>query len=116
MLEIKDITSSNLPDAARLCLAGKSLTDRPRAFTRDRHVHIEHPLFEARQNPILQPSSKLGALSGVAALHSQDADLEFKHRDGRKPEGARRSVFRPSAHGCVGACGFAEFRNDIRIQ
>ena len=35
MLEIRDITSSNLPDAARLCLAGKTLSDRPRAFTRD---------------------------------------------------------------------------------
>jgi hypothetical protein len=35
MLEIREITSSNLPDAARLCLAGKSLSDRPRAFTRD---------------------------------------------------------------------------------
>ena len=35
MLEIRDITSSNLPDAARLCLAGKTLTDRPRAFTKE---------------------------------------------------------------------------------
>jgi hypothetical protein len=35
MLEIRDITSSNLPDAARLCLAGKTLSDRPKAFTRD---------------------------------------------------------------------------------
>lgn len=35
MLEIRDITSSNLPDAARLCVAGKSLSDRPRAFTRE---------------------------------------------------------------------------------
>jgi hypothetical protein len=35
MLEIREVTSSNLPDAARLCLAGKSLSDRPRAFTRE---------------------------------------------------------------------------------
>jgi len=35
MLEVKAISASNLPDAARLCLAGNSLADRPRAFTRD---------------------------------------------------------------------------------
>jgi len=35
MLEIRDVASSNLPDAARLCLAGKTLDDRPRAFTKD---------------------------------------------------------------------------------
>ena len=38
MLEIRDITSANLPDAARLCLAGKTLSDRPRAFTREVEV------------------------------------------------------------------------------
>lgn len=35
MLEIKPITAGNRPDAARLCLAGASLTDRPKAFTRE---------------------------------------------------------------------------------
>lgn len=34
-LEIKPIGASNLPDAARLCLAGRSLSDRPPAFTRE---------------------------------------------------------------------------------
>lgn len=38
MLEIRDVTSSNLPDAARLCLAGKSLGDKPRAFTKEIEV------------------------------------------------------------------------------
>ena len=38
MLEIRDITASNLPDAARLCLAGKTLSDRPRAFTKSVEV------------------------------------------------------------------------------
>lgn len=38
-LEIRNVGTSNLPDAARLCLAGKSLSDRPPAFTRD--VEIE---------------------------------------------------------------------------
>jgi hypothetical protein len=35
MFEIRDIGTANLPDAARLCLAGKSPGDRPRAFTKD---------------------------------------------------------------------------------
>lgn len=34
-LEIRPIGAANLPDAARLCLAGKSLSDRPRGFTRE---------------------------------------------------------------------------------
>ncbi|MCE9634832.1 MAG: hypothetical protein K8T90_03925 [Planctomycetes bacterium] len=38
-LEIKPIGAANLPDAARLCLAGRTLSDRPHAFTRE--VEIE---------------------------------------------------------------------------
>lgn len=34
-LDIRPIGTANLPDAARLCLAGRSLSDRPRAFTRE---------------------------------------------------------------------------------
>ncbi len=34
-LEIRNITAANLPDAARLCTAGASLGDRPKAFTRE---------------------------------------------------------------------------------
>lgn len=34
-LEIRPIGTANLPDAARLCLAGHSLADRPPAFTHD---------------------------------------------------------------------------------
>ena len=34
-VEIRNITAANLPDAARLCTAGQSLGDRPKAFTRD---------------------------------------------------------------------------------
>lgn len=37
-LEIKPITSANLPDAARLCTAGESLSDRPRGFTKEVEV------------------------------------------------------------------------------
>lgn len=35
MLEIRPIGTANLPDAARLCLSGESLSDRPRGFTRE---------------------------------------------------------------------------------
>ncbi len=38
MLEIRPIGTANLPDAARLCLAGATPGDRPRAFTRDVEV------------------------------------------------------------------------------
>ena len=38
MLEIKPITAGNRPDAARLCLAGASLSDRPKGFTREVEV------------------------------------------------------------------------------
>ena len=34
-LDIKAIGAGNLPDAARLCLAGRTLSDRPPAFTRE---------------------------------------------------------------------------------
>lgn len=35
MIDIQPITAENLPDAVRLCLTGKSLADRPSAFTRE---------------------------------------------------------------------------------
>jgi len=34
-LDIKTVGTANLPDAARLCLAGRTLSDRPPAFTRE---------------------------------------------------------------------------------
>ena len=35
MLEIQSINAANLPDAVRLCLAGATPGDRPRAFTKE---------------------------------------------------------------------------------
>lgn len=37
-LELRAIGTANLPDAVRLCLAGKSLGDRPRGFSREAEV------------------------------------------------------------------------------
>jgi hypothetical protein len=34
-VEIRRITAANLPDAARLCTSGSSLSDRPKGFTRE---------------------------------------------------------------------------------
>ena len=35
MFDIQSVNAANLPDAVRLCLAGKSFGDRPEGFTRE---------------------------------------------------------------------------------
>ena len=75
MLEIKPITAANLPDAVRLCLAGSTPGDRPRAFTREVEVDCSRCKLAAlrdrqRAGGAAWAAYRSGALVGYLELHA----------------------------------------------
>ncbi len=75
MLEIKPITAANLPDAVRLCLAGATPGDRPRAFTKDVEIDCSRcKLATLREKQFsggrAYAAYRDGSLVGYAELHA----------------------------------------------
>jgi hypothetical protein len=60
-LDIRPIGAANLPDAARLCLAGASLSDRPRGFTREVETEAQRCKLS-----MLRPAMAAGAAAFAA--------------------------------------------------
>ena len=74
MLEIRPITTVNLPDAARIFLDGKHPGDRPRAFTREMEVDCSRSYLSALTEKLRSGSAAWAAyrsdmLVGYAEVH-----------------------------------------------
>lgn len=73
-LEIRPVGAANLPDAARLCTAGESLSDRPRAFTREVEVDSVRCKLSMLRGKMAAGAKALaayrsGMLVGYAEIH-----------------------------------------------
>lgn len=79
-LEIKPIGAANLPDAARLCLAGRTLSDRPHAFTREVEVEstrckLSYLRGAMQRGAIALAAYRTGMLVGYVEAHAIDEAL-----------------------------------------
>lgn len=76
-LEIKTIGTANLPDAARLCLAGKSLSDRPPAFTREVELDSTRCKLSLLRGAMLKGACALAAYrSGMLVGYVESFPIE----------------------------------------
>lgn len=79
-LDIKPIGTMNLPDAARLCLAGKTLSDRPPAFTREVELESTRCKLSLLRAALVRGAKTLaayrsGMLVGYVELHPVEESL-----------------------------------------